>query len=154
MLQLELEELDELERLARHPRDRDGAVVVGTEHLAHLGVRDQVAGGRAPIADHDDAVRELQAEHGGPVRDREGVRLRQRAGHRLRSLALDQIEEAGARTERAAGEGQLGPIAHSPPFWTYDLTNSSAFSSSTESISSRMSSISSLSSLALEDDVT
>src|SRR5262249_17466584 len=95
-------------------------------------------------------VVELQADDRRAVC--EGKRLRTGAvGRGLGAVRFgavfgEGVHEARGHAEPAAtaGQGQLGRAGHSPPFCTYDLMNSSAFSSTTESISSRIASISSL----------
>src|SRR5207244_2161772 len=112
--------------------DRDRRVVVGGEHLAHLVVGDRVAGRGAPVAGHDDAVGVLQAQDRGPSRHLDPSFDRRSAGERGRErlgrLPADQIHEARVRAERRSRDGQGWTLGHSPPFWTYDLTNSSASS--------------------------
>ena len=70
-------------------------------------------------------------------------------------VAHHEIEEAGVRADRTARRDRAGggPAVIRRPSGRSDLTNSSAFSSRTESISSRISSISSLSFSPLEAEL-
>src|SRR5439155_18672950 len=109
---------------------------------------------RAPVTGDDDSVGELQRQDCGAMRRGNVARrlLAGRVGAGIGSVRRSpkQIHEARVATQRIReigrpGQAPEGICRHSPPFCTYDLTNSSAFSSRTESISSRISSISSLS---------
>src|SRR5262245_36969906 len=155
VLELELEQLDDLDGLPGCAGDRDHGEIVRREDLLHPLVSDgESLGGPAVTAEHHTRA-ELQRDDRRSVRGRDLDRCRRRR-EGLGTACPDQVEEARVRADRAArGSGrERRTLGHSPPFWTYDLTNSSAFSSSTESISSRMSSISSLSFSPLEAEVT
>ena len=70
VLELGLEQLHHLDRGPGRTRDRDAGEVVGREHLVHAAVGDRVAGRRAPVAGHHDAVGVADRDHGRAVRDR------------------------------------------------------------------------------------
>src|SRR5262249_14402301 len=144
--------------------DADKGVRVGGVHLLDVPAGDQVTHGRAPVAGHHHAVRAADRHDRGGVRDGLAPRA---AGHdralRERPVARQQVrrgpaQEVGERrlARDAVRRGQVAgqvescvatpvEVAHWPPFCTYPRTNSSAFSSNTESISSSRSSTSSLS---------
>ena len=67
MLQLDLEQLDHLDRHPGRAGERDDAVVVGGEDLLDVALGDVVAGRRPPVAGHQHAVGVGQRHHGGAV---------------------------------------------------------------------------------------
>jgi hypothetical protein len=67
VLELELEQLHHLDRRPGGAGDGDARVAVGGEHLLHVAVRDEVAGGGPAVARHHHAVGEADGDHGGAV---------------------------------------------------------------------------------------
>ena len=71
MLELDLEQPDDLDGQSGCARDTDQRVVVGSEHLLDVALRDEVARGRSPIAGHYNPA----LVHGGDDRGAVGHRV-------------------------------------------------------------------------------
>src|SRR5690606_41513607 len=114
-----------------------------------VACRDRVARGRPPVAGDDHPAGKRQRDDGGAVRSLQRRRVTELPACRQQVRRLCP-QELG---ERRRGHAQIGRrqrpglrlihASYCPPFCTYARTKSSAFSSRTSSISSRIVSTSS-----------
>jgi hypothetical protein len=121
VLELQLEQLHDLDGLARCAGDGDHREIVGSEDLLHLVLGDGVPLGGAAVTGQDHAAAELHAEDRGAVRAE--VLRGGRDGHgpgELGMLPHHEVEEARVRTDGATGRDRRRErlVPHSPPFWT------------------------------------
>ena len=132
VLELDLEELDQLDRDAGGAGDADGGVLVGREDLLHVAVGDDVAHGGPAVAGHHHAAVEGGRDDRRAVRRLERAACGQRTarGQQVRGVRADEVGERG-RTGREVCRGQppsVGPRltgrpsgrsrGRTPPRWT------------------------------------
>ena len=157
VFEFDLEKPHHLDGNSRGTSDTDDRVLICRENLFDVPLRDDVAHRCSTIPRHDDAIAAGESDdrramrhcrhalHGVVTRRRRPAVHVHLTRHRMPRLC-EEFGEGGSmghEVSRQTATQRSPPIwNHCPPFWTKDFTNSSAFSSRTSSISSRIASTS------------